>query len=253
MNIRYGAEIAAAAATRHLDPRLLAAVAAQETGGPGSNSGSNVVGDGGHGHGLFQIDDRFWSFARSASAMDPAKNAQVAAGILGDNLRRFGGNVRSALSAYNAGSPTATGTKTTWADGKVLGYADSVMRHYAALGGATEHVAADARTGMAAADPLGGRAFRPARIASDVPTASAAASGAPPTLDLLRLLLAQGQLTSSAPVASPTSSSAALQPPRSWSQLTAASSTETAAADRSLADLVDTGDVFDGADDTPEA
>lgn len=245
MNIRYGSEIAAAAAAHHLDPRLLAAVAAQETGGPGSNSGSNVVGDGGHGHGVFQIDDRIWSFAKTAAAMDPAKNAQVAAGILGDNLRRFGGNVRAALSAYNAGSPTATGTKTTWADGKILGYADSVMRHYEALGGAPEHLAADARTGMASADPLGGRAFATARAA--FAQAAGPQVAAAPGPDLSQLLLAQAQL---APPAAP---SAAAQPPRSWSQLTAASSTETAAADRSLADLVDSGDVFDGADETAEA
>ena len=46
--IRYGSEIAGAARAHGLDPALLAAVAAQETGGPGSNSGANVVGDGGN-------------------------------------------------------------------------------------------------------------------------------------------------------------------------------------------------------------
>ncbi|MBV9646038.1 MAG: hypothetical protein JO043_01070, partial [Candidatus Eremiobacteraeota bacterium] len=63
--VRFGAQIEAAARAHKLDPRFLAAVAAQETGGPGANSGNNVVGDGGHGHGLFQIDDRWHSFARS--------------------------------------------------------------------------------------------------------------------------------------------------------------------------------------------
>jgi len=66
--IRYGAQIAAAAARHDVDPRLLAAIAAQETGGPGSNSGNNVVGDGGHGRGVFQIDDRSWAFARTPAA-----------------------------------------------------------------------------------------------------------------------------------------------------------------------------------------
>ncbi len=143
--IRFGSQIAAAATSHGLDPRLLAAVAAQETGGPGSNSGSNVVGDGGHGHGLFQIDDRSWAFAASPAAMDPAANANAAAGILADDLTRYGGNVKEALSAYNSGSPTASGTTTTWADGKTLGYADSVMRHYAALGGDPAQVLADNR------------------------------------------------------------------------------------------------------------
>lgn len=131
--IRFGADIAAAAAAHHLDPALLAAVAAQETGGPGSDSGRNVVGDGGHGHGLFQIDDRSWAFARSPAAMNPAKNADVAATLLADNLRRYGGNVQRALTAYNAGAPDVPGTKTTWGDGATLAYAASVMRHYASI------------------------------------------------------------------------------------------------------------------------
>jgi hypothetical protein len=136
VTVAFGAQIAAAATRHHLEPRLLAAVAAQETGGPGSDSGRNVVGDGGHGHGLFQIDDRWHAFARSPAAMDPAQNADYAAGMLASNLQRYGGNVRAALSAYNAGSPTATGTRTDWGDGKPVSYADSVFRHYARLGGA---------------------------------------------------------------------------------------------------------------------
>ncbi len=135
MNVSFGPQIEAAAKRHGLDPRLLAAVAAQETGGPGTNSGRNVVGDGGHGHGLFQIDDRYHSFARTPAAMDPAANAEYAAGMIADNLKRYGGNVRQALSAYNAGSPNATGTTTDWGSGKVLGYADSVMRHYAQICG----------------------------------------------------------------------------------------------------------------------
>lgn len=135
LGVAYGPAIVQAARHWGLDPRLLAAVAAQETGGPGSDSGRNVVGDGGHGHGLFQIDDRYHPFARTPAAMDPAQNADYAAHLLHDSLERYGGDVHAALSAYNAGSPTATGTRTTWADGRTLGYADSVERHYAELGG----------------------------------------------------------------------------------------------------------------------
>ncbi|HTD35379.1 MAG TPA: transglycosylase SLT domain-containing protein [Candidatus Elarobacter sp.] len=135
LNVAFGPQIAAAATRHHLDPRLLAAVAAQETGGPGADSGRNVVGDGGHGHGVFQIDDRWHAFARSPAAMDPARNADYAAGLLESNLGRYGGDVRAALSAYNAGSPSATGTRTDWGDGRPVGYADSVLRHYARLGG----------------------------------------------------------------------------------------------------------------------
>ncbi|MGZ3509122.1 MAG: transglycosylase SLT domain-containing protein [Vulcanimicrobiaceae bacterium] len=132
--VAFAPAIAQAASRHGLDPRLLAAVAAQETGGPGANAGRNIVGDGGHGHGLFQIDDRWHSFASTAAAMDPARNAEYAAGMLSGLISRYGGNIRKALSAYNAGSPNATGTVTTWRDGKALGYADSVLRHYTALG-----------------------------------------------------------------------------------------------------------------------
>ncbi len=134
--VAYAHEIAAAARRHGLDPRLLAAVAAQETGGPGSNAGRNIVGDGGHGHGLFQIDDRWHAFGRSAAAMQPARNAEYAAGLISGLLHRYGGNLREALSAYNSGCPESEGTVTRWADGQSLGYADSVLRHYEDLAGA---------------------------------------------------------------------------------------------------------------------
>jgi Transglycosylase SLT domain len=133
--VAYAPQIAGAARRHGLDPELLAAVAAQETGGPGANGGRNVVGDGGHGRGLFQIDDRWHAFARSPGAMDPGRNADYAAGMLSGLLARYGGDTREALSAYNAGSPHATGTITRWGNGEELGYADSVLQHYARLTG----------------------------------------------------------------------------------------------------------------------
>lgn len=136
--IRFGPEIAGAARAHRLDPILLAAVAAQETGGPGSDSGRNVTGDGGHGHGLFQIDDRYHAFAGTPAAADPARNADYAAGMLKGLLDRYGGDAHRALSAYNAGSPAAQGTVTAWGDGRALGYADSVLRHYSGIAGRTE-------------------------------------------------------------------------------------------------------------------
>jgi len=97
--------------------------------------GRDIIGDAGHGRGLFQIDDRWHHFANTPAAMDPAKNADYAAGMLSGLLKRYGGDMREALSAYNAGSPNATGTVTQWADGQRLGYADSVLKHYARLSG----------------------------------------------------------------------------------------------------------------------
>jgi hypothetical protein len=163
LSVAFGPQITAAATRHNLQPRLLAAVAAQETGGPGSDSGRNIVGDQGHGHGVFQIDDRWHAFARSPAAMDPAKNADYAAGMLASNLDRYGGDVHKALSAYNAGSPTATGTKTDWGDGKPIGYADSVLRHYVRLAGGPADPTAlpaptDARDSAASVDALRGAA-----------------------------------------------------------------------------------------------
>ena len=131
--VNYAPEIVSAAQRHGVDPTLLAAVAAQETGGPGSNGGRNEVGDGGHGHGLFQIDDRWHDFAKVGAAMDPAQNADYAAGMLSGLLQRYHGDVHEALSAYNSGDPHGAGTSTTWGDGKTLDYADSALRHYQQL------------------------------------------------------------------------------------------------------------------------
>src|SRR5271166_496635 len=152
--IRFGPEIAGAARAHGLDPTLLAAVAAQETGGPGSNSGTNITGDGGHGHGLFQIDDRYHAFASTPAAMQPGANANYAAGMLANLLQQNGGNVRAALSAYNAGSPSAEGTVTSWPGGQQLGYADSVMQHYATIQQATQQAVDDAPAAVAGTNAL---------------------------------------------------------------------------------------------------
>ncbi|HEX3367956.1 MAG TPA: transglycosylase SLT domain-containing protein [Candidatus Cybelea sp.] len=184
--VAYAPQIAQAARQNGLDPGLLAAVAAQETGGPGSNSGHNIVGDGGHGRGVFQIDDRWHPFATTPAAMDPASNANYAAGMLAGLLKRYGGNVREALSAYNSGSPTATGTKTRWADGSDLGYADSVLRHYRQLGGAATlpgsvqaTAIAESPAEVASVGALGAAAQRyPPPLALPAPGLGAFASGA---------------------------------------------------------------------------
>jgi Transglycosylase SLT domain len=144
--VAFAPEIANAARRHALDPELLAAVAAQETGGPDTNTGHNIVGDGGHGRGLFQIDDGWHAFATTPAAMDPAQNADYAAGMLAGLLKRYGGNVRAALSAYNAGSPNAEGTKTRWSDGADLSYADSVLRHYQRLTGESPQLTAIAES-----------------------------------------------------------------------------------------------------------
>jgi len=229
--IRFGSQIVSAARSHGLDPKLLAAVAAQETGGPGASSGNNVVGDHGHGHGIFQIDDRSWAFARTAAAMDPAQNADKAASILADNLGRYGGDVHKALSAYNAGSPTATGTVTTWGDGRTLGYADSVLRHYAELGGeAREQLVADHRETSAGVNALANRfgASQPSPAYQTMP----AFSSSIPSPDPSALAALQG------PLALPPASTPTATQWRSFASLNQGAGDPAKDADRLVADLV---------------
>lgn len=181
--VAYAPQIAAAAKRHNLDPTLLAAIAAQETGGPGSNAGRNVVGDGGHGRGIFQIDDRWHDFARTGAAMDPQSNADYAAGMLSGLLSRYGGDVHAALSAYNSGSPSATGTETTWADGRRLGYADSVLAHYARL--------SDTAPGSTGSEPA-----LPGESSATAAGTSADATGASLLAQLSSLLSSLGALES---------------------------------------------------------
>ena len=136
-NVAYRDDLHRAAAAHRIDPLLLAAVAAQETGGPLADSGRNIVGDGGHGHGVFQIDDRdaehrAWMRTHHGG-LDVAESADKAAEMLRNRILRYG-SVRDALQAYNAGTPGAPSARTAWPDAN-LDYAASVLRHYARLAG----------------------------------------------------------------------------------------------------------------------
>jgi hypothetical protein len=234
--ISFGAQIESAARRHGLDPRFLAAVAAQETGGPGSNSGANIVGDGGHGRGLFQIDDRWHAFARSAGAMDPGKNADYAAGMLSGLLARFGGDAKAALSAYNAGSPTAAGTATTWGDGTTLGYADSVLRHYAALGGdpgALGQQLVDGRTDAApAANALADLAGAAVPAGAAVRGAAAATAAPSPYVPLTAPASAGFQISLPQPAPYPTQY-------RSYTSISGLDSNQPQALDAEMTGLID--------------
>lgn len=96
---QYLPQVQAAAKKYNLDPALLFAVMSRETGG------RNIKGDGGHGRGLMQIDDRSWGpwLASHNGGMDPASNIMKGAEILRANLDTFKGNTKAALAAYNAG------------------------------------------------------------------------------------------------------------------------------------------------------
>lgn len=103
---QWAPDIEKAAAKYNLPPSYIAAVMDRET------NGRNILGDGGHGHGLMQIDDRShgaW-LASHHNGMDPAENIDYGASILRDNLNaahakglKGDAALKFAASAYNAG------------------------------------------------------------------------------------------------------------------------------------------------------
>jgi len=242
-SIRYGPEIDRAARRHGISPTLLAAVAAQETGGPGSDSGRNVIGDGGHGHGVFQIDDRSWAFASTSAAMDPAQNADAAATILANDLAATHGDVRGALSMYNSGSATGRGTPTTWADGTTLDYADSVLRHALHLDAATgARLGGGSTTTMTGAGAdVGALGVRPA-----------VTGGSARLADLLALVSPNLGWSALGSAGAGTPSSSAVMPQKTWRDMTG-SSDAGQAADSGNADILDTGDIFDDPGDGDDA
>ncbi|MGH7709395.1 MAG: transglycosylase SLT domain-containing protein [Vulcanimicrobiaceae bacterium] len=132
--MKYGSQIKAAAVKNGEDPLLLAAIAAQESGGPGVDNGNaNLLGDFGHGHGLTQIDDRWHStWIDKNDWRDPGVNADEGASILAGFIRAENGDVWAGVHDYNAGNKHNASTKTSWPDGR-LNYQDSVRRHLALL------------------------------------------------------------------------------------------------------------------------
>lgn len=80
-----------------LPPYLLHAVGSRET------NLTNEVGDGGHGHGIFQLDDRSHVIPPNFDN-DITLQALTAAAMLSALFRKYGSWV-SALNAYNSGQP----------------------------------------------------------------------------------------------------------------------------------------------------
>jgi hypothetical protein len=105
------ADIINAAARKHgIPPLLLAALPDMES-AFGGTLDKNGLGDHGHGHGMFQIDDRTWAkwLKTHHNGMNAAEAADLAASLISSDweshhdVRRIGG-------IYNAGNPNAAGT-----------------------------------------------------------------------------------------------------------------------------------------------
>lgn len=83
-------------------PALLYAVGSRET------NLRNVVGDGGHGHGVFQLDDRFHIIPAGFDT-DVRAQAEMAAAMLAALFSRFEDWIK-ACNSYNSGSPATNAT-----------------------------------------------------------------------------------------------------------------------------------------------
>lgn len=69
------------------------------------SGGKNILGDGGHGRGLMQIDDRAhpdW-LAANKDGLDPASNIDYACQLMSDLVAHYAGDYHHALAAYNSG------------------------------------------------------------------------------------------------------------------------------------------------------
>jgi soluble lytic murein transglycosylase-like protein len=100
----YLSAFSAAARKTGLDRSLLLAVASRES-RIGEALSPSGLGDGGNGIGIMQIDRRWHpQFAAVTDALDSWANVQKGAELLNTELNRYGGNLRFALDAYNAGA-----------------------------------------------------------------------------------------------------------------------------------------------------
>ncbi len=102
-----GSSSGAAAASQGIPTELLAAIGIRETGF------QNMTGDYGHGHGIFQLDDRWNPPSVIAVAYNPSAAANIAGGKLATNLNFYAsqgigglGKYAAAVRDYNA-SPGA--------------------------------------------------------------------------------------------------------------------------------------------------
>jgi soluble lytic murein transglycosylase-like protein len=109
---RWARELAAASLVTGVAPFLLAAVMDRESVGGEMlrPRGPTGTGDGGHGRGLMQVDDRYHAsfagavFGRSTRYLwqDAAFACLYGARLLEENLRAFAGDELAAVASYNA-------------------------------------------------------------------------------------------------------------------------------------------------------
>lgn len=126
--------IADVEATYRLPRCLLVAVGSRET------NMTNEVGDGGHGYGVWQYDDRSHTIPAGFDA-DVHQQATVAASMLRGLIDYFAGNVKAACCAYNAGAAAVRSALSAGRDPDSVttgrDYGSDVLARMAYLQGAT--------------------------------------------------------------------------------------------------------------------
>lgn len=103
----YGILFAVAGAKYGIDPFLLAAICDRESNGGLALTppGPSGTGDGGHGRGLMQVDDRAHAtWVHTHQWQDPATNIDMGARILAGCIAEFPRALSSAVAAYNCGA-----------------------------------------------------------------------------------------------------------------------------------------------------
>jgi hypothetical protein len=148
-------ELAAAAAHRHgLDPGLVLAVVAVESGfRPQAVSPKGA-------QGLMQLMPRTASELGVTDAFDPAQNLDGGVRHLGSLLALYDGDVRRALAAYNAGQGAVARHNGVPPYAETRAYVEKVLRRYGAREAAAK--AADAAaSGVGAKDPGGAKKKAP--------------------------------------------------------------------------------------------
>lgn len=113
---RYALEIWCAAELYRVDPVVLAAILERESLGGDALTppGPRGTGDGGHGRGLMQIDDRWHGpFVATGLWREPPFALLYAARLLRQALDALGGEYGPAIGAYNAGTARVRGLLAT--------------------------------------------------------------------------------------------------------------------------------------------